>query len=116
VHKNSGFGQIVSNASLKSRETTYPLQHIVPVVTKLHEQGDFPAGVTVDSIHLWGEAESRGQMQHKIMHLRHADRNNVNEPVPPLCSQGYLTAQCYWHEGAVRHSLASAPPCLQPPP
>lgn len=35
---------------------------------------------------------------------------------PPLCSPGCPEARCYWHEEAALRSLASTPPCLQPPP
>lgn len=42
-------------------EKTHPLQDIIPVVTKLHEQGDFPAGVAVDSVHLQHETEIRNK-------------------------------------------------------
>lgn len=35
-----------------SNKSTYPLQNVFPVVTELHEQGNFPAGVTVEGIHL----------------------------------------------------------------
>lgn len=34
------------------KKKTYPLQNIFPVVAKLHEQGNLPAGVAVDSVDL----------------------------------------------------------------
>lgn len=111
---------VCTTAVGRKPKTPYPLQNIFPVVAKLHEQGDLPAGVAVDGINLQHVADIRATFPcEKLNDLRDSRCNTIKTKllrVPPLCSQGCPAARCYWHEEAALHLLASVPPCLQPPP
>lgn len=52
--------------SLQPKLLPYPFQHFLHVVAELHEQVDFPAGVTIDRVHLRSKrARSRPRDEEK---------------------------------------------------
>lgn len=51
-----------ATCSWGQNNTTYPLENIFPVVAELHEQGNLPAGVAVDSIDLQQEVSSENKV------------------------------------------------------